>query len=79
MGADIRPPNGGAGKCNRPSALCHSLSGQQWRGCKRTAICEEGPTMRLNQGMIRLMLSATALASASAMTGCAGGALVYGS
>jgi hypothetical protein len=33
--------------------------------------------MRLNHGMIALMLSATALASASAMTGCAGGDLVY--
>jgi hypothetical protein len=33
--------------------------------------------MRLNRGMIALMLSATALASVSAMTGCAGGAIVY--
>jgi hypothetical protein len=33
--------------------------------------------MRLNHGLIALILSATALASASAMTGCAGGGLVY--
>jgi hypothetical protein len=35
--------------------------------------------MRLNHGMIALMLSATALASASAMSGCASGGLVYDS
>lgn len=35
--------------------------------------------MRLNHGVIALMLSATALASTSAMTGCAGGGLVYNS
>jgi hypothetical protein len=33
--------------------------------------------MRLNHGLMALMLSATALASASAMTGCAGGGVVY--
>jgi hypothetical protein len=33
--------------------------------------------MRLNHGMIALALSATMLASASAMTGCAGGGVVY--
>jgi hypothetical protein len=33
--------------------------------------------MRLNHRLIALMLSAAALASASAMTGCAGGGLVY--
>jgi hypothetical protein len=33
--------------------------------------------MWLNHGMIAPMLSATALASASAMTGCARGGLVY--
>ena len=36
---------------------------------------EEVPTMRVNHGMIALLLSATALAST--MTGCAGGDLVY--
>ena len=35
--------------------------------------------MRLNHGTIALMLSATVLASASAMTGCAGNGLVYDS
>jgi hypothetical protein len=35
--------------------------------------------MRLNHRMIALMLSATALASASAMTGCASGGLYYDS
>ena len=35
--------------------------------------------MRLNHGIFALMLSATALASASAMTGCAGGSLYYDS
>jgi hypothetical protein len=35
--------------------------------------------MRLNHGMFALILSATALASASAITGCARGALVYDS
>ena len=33
--------------------------------------------MRLNDGMIALALSATVLASASAMTGCASGERVY--
>jgi hypothetical protein len=33
--------------------------------------------MRLNQGLIALMFSATGLVSASAVTGCAGGGLVY--
>jgi hypothetical protein len=33
--------------------------------------------MRLNDGMIALALSATVLASASAMTGCASGGVVY--
>jgi hypothetical protein len=33
--------------------------------------------MRLNHGMIALMLSVTALASAAAMTGCATDGLVY--
>jgi hypothetical protein len=33
--------------------------------------------MRLNRGMFALMLSATALASASALTSCAGGGIVY--
>jgi hypothetical protein len=33
--------------------------------------------MRVKPGLFALMLSATALASASAMTGCAGGGLVY--
>jgi len=33
--------------------------------------------MGLNHGMIALALSATVLASASAMTGCAGGGVVY--
>jgi hypothetical protein len=40
---------------------------------------ETVPTMRLNHGLIALMLSATALASASAMTGCAGRAQFYDS
>ena len=35
--------------------------------------------MRLNHGIFALMLSATTLASASAMTGCAGGGLYYDS
>jgi len=35
--------------------------------------------MRLNHGVMALMLSATVLASASAMTGCAGSSLVYDS
>jgi hypothetical protein len=35
--------------------------------------------MRLNHGMIALMLSATALAATSAMTGCASGGLIYDS
>jgi hypothetical protein len=35
--------------------------------------------MRLNHGIIALMISASALASASAMTGCASGGLVYDS
>jgi len=35
--------------------------------------------MRLNHGIFALMLSATALASASAMTGCAGGGVYYDS
>jgi hypothetical protein len=33
--------------------------------------------MRLHSGLFALMLSATALGSASVMTGCAGGGLVY--
>ena len=33
--------------------------------------------MRVTHGLMTLMLSATVLASASAMTGCAGGGLVY--
>jgi hypothetical protein len=33
--------------------------------------------MRLHTGIFALMLSATALGSASVMTGCAGGGLVY--
>jgi hypothetical protein len=35
--------------------------------------------MRLNHRMVALMLSATALASASAITGCASGGLYYDS
>ena len=35
--------------------------------------------MRLNHGIFALMLSATALVSASAMTGCASGGLYYDS
>jgi hypothetical protein len=35
--------------------------------------------MRLNHAMFALMLSAAALASAAAMTGCAGGGLYYDS
>jgi hypothetical protein len=35
--------------------------------------------MRLNHGIIALMLSAAALGSASAITGCAGDGLVYDS
>jgi hypothetical protein len=33
--------------------------------------------MRLNHGMLALMLSATALTSPLALTGCAGGGLIY--
>ena len=33
--------------------------------------------MRLNHGMLALMLSASALGSTLAITGCAGGGLVY--
>ena len=35
------------------------------------------PTRRMHQGLIALMLSAGALATASAMSGCAGDGLVY--
>jgi hypothetical protein len=35
--------------------------------------------MRLNHGMFALMISATALAGASAVTGCAGGGYIYDS
>jgi hypothetical protein len=46
-----------------------AVDGLRWK--------KEVPTMRLNGGMIALAVSATVLASASAMTGCASGGVVY--
>ena len=49
------------------------------RAAEAAAGKEKVPTMRLEHGMIALMLSAVVLASAVAMTGCAGDGLVYDS
>jgi hypothetical protein len=69
------PPNRGAGQCNRRDQLCGTFMACEGYGLLAMGHAREGPTMRLNHGMIALMLSATALMSA----GCAGGGLYYDS